>query len=149
MPVVSAFRAAAAAAFIVIGATAPAYAQSADEAVKAAYAAWDAAFNSGDGKAVAAAYTEDALFLPPTHAVINGPGGIAAFFDGLFDAGVTGHTLELIEAEDVGDGVVAAGRWSASGKGADGAVAPVGGIATHVFVRDGSGALKLRVHTFN
>jgi ketosteroid isomerase-like protein len=41
--------------------------------VKAAYAAWDAAFNKGDAKGVAALYTEDSLLLPPSHDVIKGP----------------------------------------------------------------------------
>lgn len=146
---IGAFRTAALAAIVACGTGMPALAQSADEAVKTAYAAWDSAFNSGDGKAVASAYTDDALFLPANHAVINGPDGIATFFEGLFGAGVTGHKLELIEAEEMGDGIVAAARWSASAKGADGTTTPVGGIGTHVFVRDSGGALKLRLHTFN
>jgi ketosteroid isomerase-like protein len=45
-------------------------AQSVDEQVKAAYAAWDDAFNKGDAKAVAAFYTDNATFLPATHDVV-------------------------------------------------------------------------------
>ena len=37
--------------------------------VTAAYAAWDAAFNKGDAKTVAAAYAPNAKLLPPTHEV--------------------------------------------------------------------------------
>jgi uncharacterized protein (TIGR02246 family) len=128
---------------------APAAAQSLEEEVAAAYAAWDAAFNAGDAEAVGAAYTEDALFLPATHAVIEGPEGVAGFFGPLFGMGVTGHKLELIEAIDTGDTVVAAARWSAAGKDASGADQPWAGIATHVFERQDDGALKLRLHTFN
>jgi len=70
-----------------------------EEAVKSAYSAWDAAFNAKDGKAVAAFYTDDAYFLPPSHKVIEGHKGIAEFFSGLFKNGVTGHKLEMIEAD--------------------------------------------------
>jgi ketosteroid isomerase-like protein len=37
--------------------------------VTAAYKAWDAAFNSGDAKAIAASYAADAELLPPTHTI--------------------------------------------------------------------------------
>ena len=43
--------------------------------VSACYEAWDAAFNRGDAKAVAAAYLPNATFLPATHAVLSGPAG--------------------------------------------------------------------------
>ena len=74
-----------------IGATLPAAAQSVEEQVTKAYAAWDAAFNSGDAAAVADTYTKDAIFLPATHDVITGPEGVADFFGSLFEMGVTGH----------------------------------------------------------
>ena len=61
--------------------------------------------------------------------MIKGPAGVEKFFAGLFGAGVTGHKLELIEANGEGSTVVAAAKWSAKGK--DGA--SLGGIATHEF----------------
>ena len=63
-------------------------AASADPAadVKTAYAAWDEAFNKGDANAVAAFYTDDAVFLPATHDVIKGPSGVENFFAPLFTA---------------------------------------------------------------
>jgi len=127
----------------------PAVAQSLDEQVAAAYTAWDEAFNQGDGEAVAAFCADDAIFLPSTHDVVNGPAGVAEFFDGIFAMGVTGHKLELIEADAEGDMIVAAARWSANGKDAAGADQPWGGIATHVFERQSDGTWKLRLHTFN
>ena len=115
-----------------------------DEQVREAYAAWDAAFSKGDPKAISEFYTEDAIFLPPTHDVIKGPAGVEKFFAGLFSAGVKGHKLELIDANGTPDLIVATAKWSAQGK--DG---PVGGIATHEFRRQTNDGLKLRLHTFN
>src|SRR5919205_2513208 len=89
-----------------------AFAASAEDDVKAAYSAWDAAFNKGDAKAVAAFYTSDALLLPPNHEVIKGPAGVEKFFSGLFANGVTSHKLELIEAIASGDNLVGAAKWS-------------------------------------
>ena len=117
--------------------------------VKAAYAAWDEAVNKGDAKAVAAFYTDDAVLLPPDHKVYNGPAGVEQFFSGVISGGMKGHKLELIEADGEGDLIIAAGKWSATGKDAKGAETPWGGVATHVFEKQDDGSLKLRLHTFN
>jgi uncharacterized protein (TIGR02246 family) len=130
---------------------AAARADSAEEQVTAAYAAWNEAFNEGDAAALAAFYDDEAVMLPPTHDVLEGPAGAEKFFGGLFANDVTGHGLELIEVEgdEDDDLVVAAARWSAKGKDANGADAAFGGVATHVFERQDDGSLKLRLHTFN
>jgi ketosteroid isomerase-like protein len=117
--------------------------------VEAAYAAWDAAFNRADAKALAAFYSRDATFLPATHDIIEGPAGVEKFFAGLFANGLTGHKLDLITAHGAADMVVGAARWSANGKNADGSAAVFNGIATHLFERQTDGSLKLKLHTFN
>lgn len=134
---------------LVLAQTAPGHAQSVDSQVKAAYAAWDAAFNKGDAEAIAAFYTDNTAFLPATHDVISDPPGVAKFFGGLFAMGVTEHKLELIEAGGDGELVFASAKWSAKGKDAKGADQPWGGVATHIFEKQADGSLKLRLHTFN
>jgi ketosteroid isomerase-like protein len=117
--------------------------------VEKAYAAWDAAFNKQDAKAVTANYLPTAKVLPPTHQVASGPMEIEKFWAGIFANGVTGHKLEIIDAG--GDDKVFFGmaKWSATGKDKDGKTTPLSGVATHVFERQADGSLKLRVHTFN
>ncbi|MEZ2126831.1 MULTISPECIES: SgcJ/EcaC family oxidoreductase [unclassified Sinorhizobium] len=127
----------------------PAKAGPADDQVKAAYSAWDEAFNKGDAKAVAAFYTDDAIFLPATHDVIKGPDGVEKFFGSLFGMGVTGHKLEVIEVQEDGNLLVGTAKWSAKGKDAKGADQPWAGVATHVFEKQADGSLKLKLHTFN
>lgn len=119
------------------------------EDVKADYAAWDEAFNFGDAKAVAALYEQDAIFLPATHDVIEGPDGVEKFFSGLFEMGVTEHKLELIETKGYHTLLVGTAKWSAQGKDSQGADQPWAGVATHVFEKQADGSLKLTVHTFN
>jgi uncharacterized protein (TIGR02246 family) len=127
----------------------PGLAQSVEDEVTQAYTAFDEAFNAGDASVLAEAYAEDALFLPATHDVIEGRDGIQSFFDGILGMGVTNHRLELIQAHEAGDSVVAAARWTADGKDEAGATQPWSGIATHVFRRNEDGDLDLRLHTFN
>lgn len=135
--------------FMAMGSPSMGSAASADEEAKAAYAAWDEAFNKGDAKAVAAFYADDAIFLPATHDVIKGPAGVEKFFAGIFGMGVTAHKLDLIEAHSEGNLIFVAAKWSAAGKDAKGADQPWGGIATHIFERQADGSLKLKLHTFN
>jgi len=120
-----------------------------DEQVKAAYATWNVAFNKGDAKAIASFYTSDASFLPATHDVIEGPEGVEKFYTHLFSSGVTDHTLDLLRV--VGDDkiLVAAARWSVTGKDASGAAKRFDGVAAHVFEKQADGSLKLKLHTFN
>jgi uncharacterized protein (TIGR02246 family) len=126
-----------------------AVAASTEEDVKATYAAWGAAFAKSDAKAIAALYSDDALFLPTNHEVMKGPAGVEKFFSGLFGMGATGHKLELIEARGDGNLLYGAAKWSANGKDASGKDQPWGGVATHVFERQGDGSLKIKLHTFN
>ncbi len=110
---------------------------------------WVQEFNESNGGAIAAFYSEDALFLPATHDVIQGPAGVEKFFEGIFGMGVTGHKLEVIEAESNGNLVYAVAKWSANGKDSEGKDQPWGGVATHIFERQADGSLKLKLHTFN
>ena len=117
--------------------------------IEAACAAWDAAFNAHDAKAVAAHYTDNATFLPATHDVVEGPAGVEQFFVGIFASGLTGHRLDLITVYADANTLVGAAKWQAKGKNADGTDATFGGVATLVFEKQRDGGLKLRLHTFN
>jgi ketosteroid isomerase-like protein len=117
--------------------------------ISAAYAAFDAAYNKGDAKAVVALYLPNAKVLPPTHQVASDPAAIEKFFVGFYADGVTDHKLEMIDAGGDDKVVYGTANWSAKGKDKDGKPANFSGIATHVFERQADGSLKLRLHTFN
>ena len=117
--------------------------------VTAAYAAWDAAFNKGDAKTVAAAYLPNAKLLPPTHEVASGPAAIEKFFAGVHANGVTDHKLEVIDAGGDDKVVYGTANWSVKGKDKDGKPATFTGTGTHVFERQADNSLKFRLHTFN
>ena len=117
--------------------------------VQKAYAAWDAAFNKHDAKAIGASYVATAKLMPPTHEVASGPTEIEKFFAGLFANGVTGHKLEMIDAGGDDKVVFGTAKWSATGKDKEGKPSPLSGLALHVFERQADGSLKLRLQTFN
>jgi uncharacterized protein (TIGR02246 family) len=133
---------------ILLGAEAS-LAGSAEDDVKAAYSAWDAAFNKGDAGAVAALYSDDALLLPPTHNVIKGPAGVETFVQGLLKMGTKDHKFEIIEARQDGNIVYAAAKWSATGKDSEGKNQTWSGLAAHVFERQNDGSLRVKLNTVN
>ena len=117
--------------------------------VKGAYAAWDAAFNKGDAKGVAAAYLPNAKLLPPTHEIALGESAIEKFCSGALASGVTDHKLEVIDAGGDDKIVYGTARWSAKGKDKDGKPAIFSGLATYVFERQADKSLKLLLQTWN
>ena len=117
--------------------------------VKGAYAAWDAAFNKGDAKGVAAAYLPNAKLLPPTHEIALGESAIEKFCSGALASGVTDHKLEVIDAGGDDKIVYGTARWSAKGKDKDGKPAIFSGLATYVFERQADNSLKLLLQTWN
>src|SRR5215218_5183921 len=81
--------------------------------VTAAYGAWDAAFNKGDAKAVAAFYAADAKFLPADHAVHAGPADVEKFITGLFADGVKSQEPEPIPIRGTEAQPLGAAKWAA------------------------------------
>ena len=117
--------------------------------VTTAYAAWDAAFNSGDAKGVCALYTDDAILLPPTHDVIKGPDGVDKFIAGILGMGAKGHKFELIEASGDGNIVYGTAKWSVTGKDSAGADQPWGGLSMAIFEKQADGSLKIKALAVN
>ena len=85
--------------------------------VTAAYAAFDAAFNKGDAKTLAAAYAPNAKLMPPTHEVASGPAEIEKFWAGMFANGVTGHKLEVNRRRGRWQGRLRHGQLERQGQG--------------------------------
>jgi len=117
--------------------------------VEEAYAAWDAAFNKGDVKSIAAAYLPTAKLLPPAHEIASGHAAIETFYAGALANGITDHKLEVIDAGGDGKIVYSTARWSAKGKDNEGKPATFSGFATYVFERQTDNSLKLLLQSWN
>jgi len=86
-------------------------------------AEWQAAYNAGDGAAIAALYTEDGMLMPPNSASVDGREAIAAFWT---VAVAEGGSTELTTKEVYGSGDMAVEIGTYSGTNADGSHADHG-----------------------
>ena len=128
--------------------TPPALAQDLRSTIAAGNTAFNQAFNKGDAAAVTKLYTSDAKLLPPADKIVSGDKEIQAFWRSLIDAGVTDHKIETIQIEEAGDTAVVAGKWQATGKGAQGKAAIYKGSVMKVLERQGD-TWKTSLHTWN
>ncbi len=90
----------------------------AQAAIAEANAAWEAAWNAGDGAGIAALYTDDAMLLPPGGEPIEGREAIQAFWQTAVESG-TQAALKTSELEIHGDLATEVGSYVDTG--ADGA----------------------------
>jgi uncharacterized protein (TIGR02246 family) len=79
--------------------------------VDATNRAWEAAVSRGDGAATAALYTSDGQLLPVQNDFVTGKEAIKAFWQGAFDAGIKGASLETVEFESHGNSAHEVGRY--------------------------------------
>lgn len=111
--------------------------------------AWNSAFNQGDAAAIAALYTNNAVVLPPTHAIVEGTAAIRDFWQGLISAGFKEHGIEVIDAQEDGSLAFASGKWWANGPDEAGETQRFEGTVVTVLRRQGDGSWKSCLHTWN
>ena len=70
------------------------------------------AFDAGDAEAVAALYTEDAAVMPPGSDLARGRDGAQEFWQGAFDAGLTGVDLTTDQLDVQGDTAIETGNYA-------------------------------------
>ena len=80
----------------------PARAEDVRSQLEAATAKMEADFAAGDAKALAAAYTDDAMMLPPDATRVVGRAAIEALWQSWIDAGIKNLNLKVTDLE-VGD----------------------------------------------
>ena len=84
------------------GVAQPAKADPARAAIEKQNAAFSAAFARGDAAALAAAYTDDAIVLPPDAEMVRGKAGIEALWKGLISAGAKSLALTTVDVQSSG-----------------------------------------------
>lgn len=75
---------------------------------------FQAAFNAGDGAAVAALYAEDAVVLPPNSAPIDGREAIETFWSAALESGMTAE-LTVKNIYGMGDNAAEVGMFVITG----------------------------------
>jgi tetratricopeptide (TPR) repeat protein len=90
----------------------PADAAEAWRGIGAASREFEAAFNRQDAAGMAALYTDDGQVLPTGAGVVAGKPAVQAFWQGVFDAGLTRAELETTEVFPAGDEAAEVGRYA-------------------------------------
>ncbi len=70
-----------------------------------------ASFAAQNAADLVALYTDDAQLFPPNSDVIEGADNISAFWQGAFDSGLGGVSLDTIEVDNEGDTAIESGRY--------------------------------------
>lgn len=79
-------------------------------AIEKQAAAFAAAYNRGDAKAVAAMYTEDAIALPPDAEMVRGRAAIERLWADAMASGIKTIAFTVIDVQSSGDLAVETGR---------------------------------------
>lgn len=125
-------------------------------AIDAANAKMVADYAAGDSKALAQAYTEDALMLPPDATRVVGYSAIEALWKSWIDAGIKNLTLKSTDVDSNGDLAYEVGEFtlqvpfkSQNSSADEGNPSTASGNYLVVWKRGADGVWRLKVHTWN
>jgi ketosteroid isomerase-like protein len=125
-------------------------------AIDAANAKMVADYAAGDTTALAQAYTEDALMLPPDATRVVGHSAIEALWKSWIDAGMKNLTLKSTDVDSSGDLAYEVGEFTLqvpfSGQNSStngGEASTASGKYLVVWKRGADGIWRLKVHTWN
>jgi uncharacterized protein (TIGR02246 family) len=129
--------------------SAPTQAEDVRAAIEAGNAKFMADYAAGDTKALALAYTEDAVMLPPDATRVAGQTAIEALWKGWIDAGLRNLTLKATEVESSGDLAYEIGEFTLQEPVESGNFKTATGNYVVVWKRGKDGAWRLKVDTWN
>jgi uncharacterized protein (TIGR02246 family) len=127
----------------------PARADDVKAAIDAANAKMVADYAAGDSKAIAAAYAEDGVMLPPDATRVAGREAIEKLWKSWIDQGLKNLTLKSTEVESHGDLAYEIGEFSLQVPGEDGSMTTAPGNYVVVWKHGADGAWRLKVDTWN
>jgi uncharacterized protein (TIGR02246 family) len=119
-----------------------------DKAVDQANTAWNAAFNKGDAHGLAAMYDTKAVVSPGNGTTVQGRADIEKLFKSYFDAGVHDHTIDVVQANRVGNVMYETANWTAVAE-KDGKKTPYKGVLVKVMTKGTDGQWRTTAHTWN
>ncbi len=113
-------------------------------------AAFDGAFNTKQIQKISALYEANATVLPaPAGSPVQGSAAIEQFFNGLINAGVIDHQLELVQAVEDGNLAYQTGHWSGAMIDAEGVRQTFGGNVQLIYRKQNNGGWKAVSHIWN
>jgi uncharacterized protein (TIGR02246 family) len=106
-------------------------------------------YAAGDSKAIAEAYAEDGVMLPPDATVVKGREAIAKLWKSWIDEGLKNLKLKTTEVEVSGDLAYEIGDFSLEVPAKDGNVSVAPGNYLVVWKKGADGVWRLKVDTWN
>lgn len=110
---------------------------------------WNATFNSGDSKALAKLYTEDATLSPGNGELLIGQQQISDLFKSFIDNGVHNHSIETTKVYRSGNQIVQVGKWQADGVNDKKEAITFGGVIVTVIEQNSDGKWLTQSHVWN
>lgn len=113
-------------------------------------AQFDHAFNTKNAAGIGALYADNAVVMPaPAGEPVQGATNVAAFFNGLIQAGVIEHKLTMDEAVEDGNLAYQRGKWAAAMLSENGEKQTFGGNVHLVYRKQADGSWKAVTHIWN
>ena len=128
---------------------APARADDVRAAIEAGNAKFMADYAAGDTKALALAYTEDAVMLPPDATRVAGHAAIEALWKSWIDAGMKNLTLKAIEVDSNGDLAYEIGEFTLQVPVEGGNPTTATGNYVVIWKRGKDGVWRMKIDTWN
>ena len=127
----------------------PARAEDVAGTIDAANAKMEKDYAAGDAKAIAEAYAEDGVMLPPDATVVKGRDAVAKLWKSWLDAGQKNLKLKSTSVESDGNLAYEIGDFSLDVPGEDGSMSAATGNYVVVWKKGADGAWRLKVDTWN
>lgn len=110
--------------------------------------AWAAEFNAHDSAGLAELYTDNAVLMPPSDETLVTRDAVKDYWTKVLTV-THEYDVQIVQAEQKGDVLYAAGIWSAKQTLPNGQALNVGGNVVRVLERQADGEWKLRVEAWN
>lgn len=117
--------------------------------VESANTAFNQSLNTGNAKALANQYAENATLSAGDGKVLVGRAEIEKLFKSFVENGVHNHAIEIVNVGGTGNIIYQTSKWSANGAEANGKVPAFGGVTTSVLVKGADGKWLTQSHVWN
>lgn len=120
-----------------------------EDAIEAANVKMEKDYAAGDSKAIAEAYAEDGVMLPPDATVVKGRAAIEKLWKSWIDEGYKNLKLKTTQVESAGDLAYEVGDFSLEVTGEDGSTSLAPGNYLVVWKKGADGVWRMKVDTWN
>ena len=109
---------------------------------------WELAFNTGDTRALADLYSDDAVVIPPSLEILDAPEKIEGFWQAQISGGTNNFRVQTINTRQQGDVIYQTAIWIAT-RVSNGVATELDGEMTNVISLQKDGSWKIQLQSWN